>query len=117
MLSARPLAQSPYAAGVRQRMEELGYFRQRNSVLEFRSADSDVARYSKVARKLAEAKCDLIFAIGPAQTALALRDAGTRAPIVLLAVDYDPVAQGSYSACAIRAAMSPGSTFRRRSSR
>jgi putative ABC transport system substrate-binding protein len=97
MLSARPLTQSPYAAGVKKRLEELGYFRQRGAVLEFRSADGDVARYPRLARELVEAKCSLIFAVGPPQTALALRDAGSRAPIVFLAVDYDPVEKGIVS--------------------
>jgi putative ABC transport system substrate-binding protein len=97
MLSARPLAQSNYAPGVTKRMQELGYLRQRGAELEFRSADGDVARYPRLARELADAKCDLIFAIGPAQTALALRDTGTRAPIVFLAVGYDPVERGVVS--------------------
>lgn len=97
MLSARPLAESPYAAGVMKRLQELGYLRQRGAGLEFRSADGDVARYPRLARELAEAKCDLIFAIGPAQTALALRDTGSGAPIVFLAVDYDPVEKGAVS--------------------
>lgn len=96
MLSARPLAQSNYAPGVKKRLEELGYL-QRGAALEFRSADGDVARYPRLARELAEAKCDLIFAIGPAQTALALREAETRAPIVFLAIDYDPVEMGVVS--------------------
>jgi putative tryptophan/tyrosine transport system substrate-binding protein len=97
MLSARPLAQSPYASGVMKRLQELGYLRQRGAGLEFRSADGDVALYPRLARELVEAKCDLIFAIGPPQTALALRDAGSRAPTVFLAVDYDPVEKGIVS--------------------
>lgn len=97
MLSARPLAESPYAAGVMKRLQELGYLGQRSAALEFRSADGDVARYPRLARELAEAKCDLIFAIGPPQTALALRHAETRTPIVFLAVDYDPVERGVVS--------------------
>lgn len=97
MLSARPLAQSPYASGVKERLQELGYLRQRGAGLEFRSADGDIARYPKLARELVDAKCDLVLAIGPAQTALALRDAGSRAPMVFLAVDYDPVEKGIVS--------------------
>jgi putative tryptophan/tyrosine transport system substrate-binding protein len=97
MLSARPLAQSPYASGVMKRLQELGYLRQPGAGLEFRSAEGDVALYPKLARELVDAKCDLIFAIGPAQTAVALRDAGSRAPMVFLAVDYDPVEKGIVS--------------------
>jgi putative tryptophan/tyrosine transport system substrate-binding protein len=97
MLSARPLAESPYASGVTKRLQELGYLQQRGAGLEFRSAGGDVAHYPRLARELVEAKCDLIFAIGPPQTALALRDAGSRAPTVFLAVDYDPVEKGIVS--------------------
>jgi putative ABC transport system substrate-binding protein len=97
MLSARPLAQSPYAAGVKKRLEELGYLRQRGAVFEFRSADGDVARYPRLARELAEAKCDVIFAVGSAHAALALRDTGSRPAIVFVAVDYDPVERGVVS--------------------
>ena len=92
ILSARPLAESFYAGGVVRRLEELGY-----RVYEYRSADGDIGRYTRLARELVEAKCDLMFAIGPAQTALALRDAGSRAPVVFVAVDYDPVEKGVVS--------------------
>ncbi|HEV2431086.1 MAG TPA: ABC transporter substrate-binding protein [Burkholderiales bacterium] len=89
ILSARPLAGSFYAAGVVKRLEELGY---RN--YEYRSVDGNIGRYPGLARELVEAKCDLMFAIGPVQPALALRDAQSRAPVVFLAVDYDPVEKG-----------------------
>jgi putative ABC transport system substrate-binding protein len=92
ILSARPLAESFYAGGVVKRLEELGY-----RVYEYRSADGDIGRYTRLARELVEAKCDLMFAIGPAQTALALRDAHNRAPVVFVAVDYDPVEKGVVS--------------------
>lgn len=92
ILSARPLAESFYAGGVVKRLEELGY-----RTYEYRSADGSIARYPILARELVDAKCDLMFAIGPAQTALALRDAQSRAPVVFLAVDYDPIEKGVVS--------------------
>lgn len=97
MLSARPLAESVYASRVVKRLQELGYLRQRGAGLEFRSAGGDVARYPKLAHELIDAKCDLIFAIGPPQAVLALRDAGSRAPIVFIAANYDPVEEGVVS--------------------
>jgi ABC-type uncharacterized transport system substrate-binding protein len=86
ILAARPLSSSFYAGGVVKRLEELGY-----RLYEYRSADGDVRRYARLARELVEAKCDLMFAIGPAQAALAFQDAQTHTPVVFLAVDYDPV--------------------------
>ncbi|HSA89358.1 MAG TPA: ABC transporter substrate-binding protein [Burkholderiales bacterium] len=97
MLSARPLAESVYASRVVKRLQELGYLRQRGAGLEFRSAGGDVARYPKLARELIDAKCDLIFAIGPPQAVLALHDAGNRVPIVFIAANYDPVKRGVVS--------------------
>jgi ABC-type uncharacterized transport system substrate-binding protein len=92
ILSARPLTESFYAGGVVKRLKELGY-----RVYEYRSADGDIGRYALLARELVDAKCDLMFAIGPAQTALALQDAQSRAPVVFVAVDYDPVEKGVVS--------------------
>jgi ABC-type uncharacterized transport system substrate-binding protein len=94
MLSARPLAESFYAAGVVKRLAELGYGESAGSLFEFRSADLNVDRYPKLARELVEQKCDVIFAIGPVHTARSLRDARSPAPVVFLAVDYDPLEKG-----------------------
>jgi putative ABC transport system substrate-binding protein len=94
MLSARPLAESFYAAGVVKRLDELGYGERTGTVFEFRSPDGNVESYPKLARELVGLKCDLIFAVGPVQTARSLRDARSQAPVVFLAVDYDPLEKG-----------------------
>lgn len=94
MLSARPLAESFYVSGVVKRLAELGYGERTGTVFEFRSPDGNVERYPKLARELVELKCDVIFAVGPVQTARSLRDARSQAPVVFLAVDYDPLEKG-----------------------
>ena len=94
MLSARSLSESFYASGVVQRLAELGYRQGGGMVFEFRSADGNVERYPKLARELVDRQCDVIFAIGPVHTARALRDARSKAPVVFLAVDYDPLEKG-----------------------
>jgi putative ABC transport system substrate-binding protein len=62
-------------------------------VLEHRSADGIAERFPKLARELIDARCDVIFAVGPEQAARALQNAA--APVVVfLAVDYDPLEKG-----------------------
>jgi putative ABC transport system substrate-binding protein len=94
MLSARPLDGSAYAGGVVRRLADLGYRSGAGAVLEFRSADGFADRYPKHARELIGLKCDIYFAIGPELPARALQDARAPAPIVFLAVDYDPLDKG-----------------------
>ena len=97
MLSARPLADSFYAGPIVRRLAELGYRDGAGMHLEFRSGDGIAERYPKLARELIEAKCDLIFVIGPEAPVRALQIAGAPVPIVFLAVDYDPLEKGIVS--------------------
>jgi putative tryptophan/tyrosine transport system substrate-binding protein len=83
-----------------QRLAELGYVEGKNLVIDFRSVDGVLERFTPLARDLDKAKCDLIVAIGPEQTARALLEAKVTAPGVLLAVNYDPVKAGIVSSLA-----------------
>ena len=76
------------------RLGELGYVEGKNLVIDYRSADGVAERFPSLARDLIRAKCDLIFALGPVQAARALLDAKVDVPVVVLAVDYDPVKAG-----------------------
>ena len=76
------------------RLGELGYVEGKNLVVDYRSADGVAERFPQLARDLIRAKCDLIFAVGPLQAARALLDAKVDVPVVVLAVDYDPVKAG-----------------------
>ena len=88
LLGARPLAESVYAGGIVRGFTDLGY-----RDIEYRSADGFAERYPKLARELIELKCALIVAFGPEQPARALQDARSPVPVLILAVDYDPVAK------------------------
>ncbi|MFN2644170.1 MAG: ABC transporter substrate binding protein, partial [Burkholderiales bacterium] len=94
MLSARPLADSFYASDVVRRLGELGYQDGKTMTLEFRAAGGTLTEYPKLARQLAEIKCDLVFAVGPEHAAQHFRDVAPRMPVVFLAVDYDPLEKG-----------------------
>jgi putative tryptophan/tyrosine transport system substrate-binding protein len=47
-----------------------------------------------MAHELVALKCDLIFAVGPDNGVIALRDARTPIPVVFLAIDFDPLQSG-----------------------
>jgi len=89
MLGPTALSRSVYAPDLVQRLRELGY-----RDIEYRSSEGSVEIYEKQARELVQMKCDLFFAVGTEAPARALRDAGARAPVIFLAVSYDPVAKG-----------------------
>lgn len=91
VLAARPLQGSFYVAAVVQRLADLGYGERTGTVLEIRAAEGKLDQYPKLARELVEQKCDVIFAIGPVYTARALQEVRSQAPVVFLAVDYDPL--------------------------
>jgi putative ABC transport system substrate-binding protein len=93
MLSSRALNESFFASGVVRRLAELGYRQDAGMVLEFRSP-SALDQYPKLAAELAALRCDLIFAVGSEYAPRAFRDAASRAPLVFLAVDYDPMEKG-----------------------
>lgn len=76
-----------------ERLAELGYREGTNMSVEFRHAARD-DRYPALAHELIGRKCDLIFAVANAKMARALRDARTSTPVVLLAVEYDPIESG-----------------------
>jgi len=76
------------------RLREFGYIEGKNLDVEYRSADGAVERFPKLARELVDAKCDLIFASGSVYPARALRDATATIPIVIVAIEYDPIKAG-----------------------
>lgn len=94
MLVPRSITDSIYASGVVQRLAELGYRDGAGMMLEYRSSDGVADRFPSLARDLIDAKCAVIFAIGPMQAARALQEARSSVPVVFLAVDYDPVERG-----------------------
>jgi putative ABC transport system substrate-binding protein len=90
ILSAR--AKSFFVPHLMQRLAELGFREGAGLRLEYRHVDGRIERFPEVARELAAARCDLIFAIGPADAPRALQQAKVAAPVVFVAVDYDPLA-------------------------
>ncbi len=94
MLAPRPLAESFYTGLIVQRLRELGYREGSGMVLEYRATRAVAQRYPEMAHELVALKCDLIFAVGPDNGVIALRDARTSIPVVFLAIDFDPLQSG-----------------------
>jgi ABC-type uncharacterized transport system substrate-binding protein len=77
-----------------QRLRELGYVEGQNLVIEFRNAEGDVTRLPGLAAELVRLNVDVILASGAEVTLQAARKATATIPIVIAAVDYDPIARG-----------------------
>ena len=84
---------SPQWAAFERRMGDLGHQEGMNFSFDFMQAASP-DEYEVGYRKLAAGACDVILAIGP-EIALKSALAATRTlPIVMIAIDYDPLARG-----------------------
>jgi putative ABC transport system substrate-binding protein len=85
---------SPGVRAFEERLRALGYVDGRNIAIEFRSAAGNLDLLPGLAAELVRLDIDLLVAGGSEATARAARQvAGTR-PIVIVAIDYDPIALG-----------------------
>ena len=75
-------------------LRKLGYIEGQNLALEFRSAEGNVKRLPILAAELVRAGVDVILAAGGEAPLRALRQATMTIPVVIVAIDYDPVALG-----------------------
>jgi len=94
MLNPRALNLSLVSRPVVDALAELGYRDGKEMVLEYRSSGGDIGMEERYARELLSMNCDLIFALGTEVSARMFRDARSRIPIVLFAVDFDPLQKG-----------------------
>jgi putative ABC transport system substrate-binding protein len=73
-------------------LHRLGYVDGQNVVLEFRNAEGQYERFPALAAELVRAGVDVILAGGGAAPFRAARQATTTIPVVIVAIDYDPLA-------------------------
>jgi putative ABC transport system substrate-binding protein len=85
-------ANRPRNEAFRRGLRELGYFEDKNIIIEWRSAEGKFDRLPALAAELVSLKVDIIVSAGPAPTR-ALKAATTTIPIVF-AQEGDPVAGG-----------------------
>ena len=91
--STNPRSAPQYAA-IDQRLSELGYIEGQNLTLEFILLHGDVERYREAMDELVRRKVDIIIAFGQERALKAAIEATTAIPIVMVALDYDPLALG-----------------------
>jgi putative ABC transport system substrate-binding protein len=77
-----------------QRLRELGYVDGKNMVMDFRTLEKSGESVIDVARSIVAAEPDVILAPGPSETLEAARAATRTIPIVIIAIDYDPLTLG-----------------------
>lgn len=85
--------ESPIYVAFLKRMSELGYDRGRNFTLVFVQAPN-IAGYERAYREVAARKVDILLASGPEIGLKSALAAAGQLPIVMIAVDYDPLARG-----------------------
>jgi len=90
----------PYGVAFVRRLGELGFVEGRNLTIERRHADGKVARFPSIAAELGKLKCDVFFGGGPVSVLAAATQATRDAPVIFVAVDFDPVATGDVASLA-----------------
>ena len=87
LITANPRLYDPFVEELRR----LGYVDGRDIVLEFRNAEGRIERFPALAADLVRAGVDIILAVSEASVRAA-QQGTTSTPIVIVAIDYDPLA-------------------------
>ena len=92
-------------------LQHFGYVDGRTIHIEFRAAQERLERLPMLATELAQRDVALFVAGGAEPAARALRQAAGSRPVVLVAIDYDPVARGYVASLARPAGNMTGVSF------
>ena len=82
---------TPFYAAMERRFRELGYFEGKNLTLVWQSAAGRLDKIPEIAAELAKARPDLMIAPGSEVVLRSIRRVAGSTPIVMIAIDYDPV--------------------------
>ena len=83
--------ETPYFVAFEQRFRELGYVEGKNFALDYHSATGKLDKIPEIAAELARTRPDVAIATGSELVVSAIRRAVGDTPIVMLAIDFDPV--------------------------
>jgi len=75
-------------------LRELGYVNGQNFTIEFINLEGQVGRYPEAMKELVQRKVDILVAAGPEIALKSALGATDTLPIVMVALDYDPLALG-----------------------
>jgi putative tryptophan/tyrosine transport system substrate-binding protein len=84
----------PFLAAFEQRLRELGYVEGQNLAIDFLGLDGHIERLPEAMEELVRRKVDVILAAGQEVTLKAAKHATGTIPIVMIAINYDPLALG-----------------------
>lgn len=85
---------NPVFAGLQRGLRERGYRDGEDLIVEYRKADGNAGRLPALAAELAQVPVDVIVAVGAEAALRAALQTRDTLPIVMLAIDYDPLARG-----------------------
>jgi putative ABC transport system substrate-binding protein len=86
--------------GFEHRMRDLGYVEGQNFIFDYIDLQGQADRYGTGFQQLIERKADILIASGPEEALRAALAATKSLPIVMVAIDYDPIALGYVSSLA-----------------
>jgi putative tryptophan/tyrosine transport system substrate-binding protein len=101
----------PYWVAFDQRMHELGYVEGENLTVEFLDLNGHIEGFDEGMKELVRRKVDIIIALGAEAPLKAAMTATQTTPIVVAAIDYDPLALGYVSGLARPAGNVTGVVF------
>ena len=101
ILSTGQPRSSPLYQASAGRLRELGYVDGRNATIHFRTAEGRLERIAPLTRELVRLKVHVLLTAGPEGTIRAVKDAADATPVVMVAVDFDPVTSGHVASLAL----------------
>ena len=93
LIAAQPRSAS-FIQAFEHRLRDLGYVEGQNLLIEFRTGEGKAERYPPLAAELVALHVDVLLASGTEAVLHAARHATSTIPIVMIAIDYDPMARG-----------------------
>lgn len=83
-----------FNVGFERRLAELGWVDGRNLAIEYIDTQGRADLISEAMRELVRRKVDIMMAPGSEASLIAARQATSTLPIIMVAIDYDPIARG-----------------------
>ena len=94
MLNTGQPRSASFVQAFEHRLRELGYVEGQNLVFAFRTAEGQAERLPDLAVALVQLNLDVLVVTGPEAALRAAQQATSSLPIVIVAIDFDPIARG-----------------------
>jgi putative ABC transport system substrate-binding protein len=94
MLNSGQPRSASFVQAFEHRLQELGYVEGQNLVFEFRTAEGRAEQLPALAVALVQLRLDALVVTGPEAALRAAQQATSTLPIVMIAIDFDPIARG-----------------------